>query len=136
MALLLAIAVIGPGWSGPVARTASADCGTNHITLYKDWFGNGPAQTFCLELTGNLPNLAAVPGVCNGTWNDCASSTRVSLGQTQCFALYSAANYVGLMEKYWGAMGPDVLDPTLNPNDGLSSMRQYTKTPTPATGNC
>jgi hypothetical protein len=126
-----------PSWAGFGAPTASADCGSNHITLYKDWFGNGDAQSFCFELTGNLPNLAAVPGVCTGgSWNDCASSTRVTLSQTQCIALYSAANYVGLMEKYWGAMGPDVLDSTLSPNDALSSMKQYTKQPTPAAGNC
>lgn len=137
LSLVVLAARLAVGWRLSVTSPAAASCTENHFTLYVDWFGNGSAQTFCTELTGNLPNLATVPGTCSGgSWNDCASSIRVSLAQNYCLATYVNANYVTLMKKYWGPMGPDTLDSLLSPNDALSSVRQYQKSPPTPAGNC
>lgn len=114
-----------------VPRVAAA-CADNHITLYVNAGGGNPAQTFCLELTGNIPNLNDIPGPCpqffaDDSWNDCVSSVRVKLATNQCFRLYSNANYNGVMATYWGPKNEVLYN--VSPNDALSSMKQYTKHP-------
>jgi hypothetical protein len=140
LAILISAMLIAVTGVFVMSGVASASCATNHITLYIDANGGGGhAQTFCLE-SGNQPNLNNIPGPCPqflhaDSWNDCVSSVRVTLGLTQCFALYTNANYNGLMVTYWGAIGPDTLF-NLPVNDALSSMKQYTKSPATPNGNC
>jgi len=133
-------------FSGIVAALAApltslATCSANHITLYVDANGGGSgAQSFCLEGGNNLPNLNNIPGPCPqflhaNSWNDCVSSVRVSVASTQCIATYSNANYSTVMTVYWGPDGPDHLY-NVSPNDAMSSIKQYTKTPATPAGNC
>lgn len=113
-----------------------ATCTDQHMTLYVDANGGGSgAQTWCYDSVGNIPNLGNIPGSCaNGTWNDCISSVRVKLGQTWCIKTYSAANYVSLMATYWGAEN-EVLH-NVAPDNAMSSIKQYQKSPPTPAGNC
>ncbi len=134
VATILTMSGLAVGMVGPLAVTAA--CSDNHISLYVNANGGGVGQSFCLESGGNLPNLGAIPGTCVGnTWNDCVSSVKVSLGWTQCFATYSNANYTTLMAKYWGQIGPDTLY-NVSPDNSMSSVKQYTKSPATPVGNC
>lgn len=122
-------------------RAAFASCAASHISIYKDANAGGAGVTLCLsDLSGNFPNLNNISGPCPqfmhaDSWNDCVSSVQVSLGWTQCYALYQDANYSHLMVTYWGLIGPDTLF-NLSPNDALTSIKQYTKSPATPNGNC
>lgn len=116
---------------------AAFDCAATNLSLYVDWFETGTGQSFCFGLSGNLANLANIPGPCNGNsnWNDCASSAIVNVGATWCTALYAAANYGSRMYTFWGPLTGHV-ENLLSPNDALSSIKWYQKTPATPAGNC
>lgn len=134
--LVAAISIVtAVGLSHPTI--VAADCSVTNLTLYVDWFETGTAQSFCYDLSGNLPNLTNIPGPCNGNsnWNDCASSLRVNVASTWCTALYVNANYVTQMYKFWGPLSGHTED-LLSPNDALSSIKWYQKSPPTPAGNC
>jgi hypothetical protein len=61
-----------PTWSDCVSSVRVAEGWT--VTLYRDKEYKGNS----LRLTADSPNLSALPGPCDGTFNDCVSSIRVS----------------------------------------------------------
>ena len=61
-----------PSWHDCVSSVRVADGWT--ITLYRDKEFKGRSVT----LTADAPNLTELPGPCDGTFNDCVSSLRVS----------------------------------------------------------
>lgn len=127
----------------PLVAPVVAACADTHISLYVDTNGGGATQVFCLGEPGgigNLPNLNNIVGPCPqfahaNSWNDCVSSVRISVTATKCFATYRDANYLNVMAKYWGAIGPDTLF-NVSPNDAMSSVKQYYKVPQTPAGNC
>jgi hypothetical protein len=135
VAATISLAGLTSGLGSPVTVMMAAGCESNHITIYVNSNGVGTGQSFCLDLGPNPSNLGAISGPCSGTWNDCVSSVRVTVGATQCYATYQAANWSNLMQKYWGSIGPDVMF-NVSPNNVMSSFKQYSKSPTTPAGNC
>ena len=61
-----------PTWGDCVSSVRVAAGWTATLYRDKEYKGNS------LRLTADSPNLSALPGPCDGTFNDCVSSLRVS----------------------------------------------------------